>query len=370
MTWTDCIEQGTLASQARYADWQCWLRWMEQVGGEQPEAWPRPSQYEGEVPDTTVNETALRALVRWWQREPHICWNDTGRRSGFWATSFRDVGYPAALHRLSRPPVLIWSWRALAASWWVYPAVAMVGARAASCYGRTVARQFAEYAAAQHAVVVSGCAVGIDAAVHAAAIAAGGHTIGWVASGIDRVSPRVHTLLSSPRANILTEYQPGIDAQPWRYIERNRLIAGISQAVLVVEAGAASGTLHTVRHAHDQGKEVFVVPHSITCEYAPAMAALANEKANVVVHPSQLFGEGGSRKLGLRAAVLAKATTGDEYQFLDHLLTWEGSALASQLAASLAWPRRRWWMVVSTLQMREIVVLEAGVLTLSDMIQS
>ncbi len=147
------------------------------------------------------------------------------------------------------------------------PAVAIVGSRAASAYGREVARRVAGELAAEGVIVVSGLAFGVDAAAHEAALAAGGATIAVQACGLDHVYPAAHRDLADRIAQsgaIVTEFALGTPPQRPFFPLRNRLISGLARALVVVEARLRSGSLTTARHAAEQGIDVFAVPGPIT----------------------------------------------------------------------------------------------------------
>jgi DNA processing protein len=145
--------------------------------------------------------------------------------------------------------------------------VAIVGARACSAYGTTVARALARSLGEAGAVVVSGLARGIDAAAHRGALEAGAPTIAVLGCGIDRDYPAAHAELSRQiRAGglVISEYGPGVEPAPWRFPARNRIIAGLCAATIVVEARARSGALITADFALEEGREVLSVPGEIT----------------------------------------------------------------------------------------------------------
>lgn len=146
--------------------------------------------------------------------------------------------------------------------------VAIVGSRKPTSYGREVAQKIASDLAKNGIIVVSGMALGIDGIAHTAALEAGGTTIAVLANGVDKFYPSSHRglgekIISSGGA-ILSEYEPGTPALAHQFLERNRLVSGLADAVVVVEAAARSGTLSTATHALEQGKEVFAVPGNIT----------------------------------------------------------------------------------------------------------
>jgi DNA processing protein len=147
------------------------------------------------------------------------------------------------------------------------PAVAVVGARACSPYGRQIARMLGRDLAAAGVVVVSGLARGIDGEAHRGALESDGHTIAVLGCGIDRNYPAAHAELAraiAERSLIVSEYEPGIEPAPFRFPGRNRIIAGLSAATIVVEARERSGALITADFALEEGREVFAVPGEIT----------------------------------------------------------------------------------------------------------
>jgi DNA processing protein len=147
------------------------------------------------------------------------------------------------------------------------PAVAIVGARSCSSYGADVARMLGRELAAAGLVVISGLARGVDGHAHRGALAAGGSTVAVLGCGVDRDYPASHAELASSieeRGLIVSEYAPGIEPAPWRFPARNRIIAGLAQATVVVEARERSGALITADLALEEGREVFAVPGEIT----------------------------------------------------------------------------------------------------------
>ena len=147
------------------------------------------------------------------------------------------------------------------------PAVAIVGARSCSSYGADVARMLGRELAAAGLVVVSGLARGIDGHAHRGALEAGGLTVAVLGCGIDRNYPAAHSELAnriSEHGLVVSEYAPGVEPAPWRFPARNRIIAGLAQATVVVEARERSGALITADLALEEGREVFAVPGEIT----------------------------------------------------------------------------------------------------------
>jgi len=177
-----------------------------------------------------------------------------------------EEGYPPLLAELHDPPARL-HLRGGPPGMLSRPSVAVVGARSCSPYGAQVARELARSLAAAGLVVVSGLARGVDAEAHRGALAAGGLTVAVLGCGIDRDYPRAHSELARRIAEsglVVSEYPPGIEPAPWRFPARNRIIAGLALATVVVEARERSGALITADFALELGREVFATPGEIT----------------------------------------------------------------------------------------------------------
>ena len=175
-------------------------------------------------------------------------------------------GYPARLRRIHDPPPGLFVRGAAALTLLDAPCVAVVGARACSAYGASVAAELARGLARAGVVVVSGLARGIDGAAHRGALDTG-TTVAVLGCGIDRDYPRAHRSLAASiaeRGLIVSEYPPGVEPMPWRFPARNRIVAGLCDATVVVEARERSGALITADLALDEGREVLAVPGEIT----------------------------------------------------------------------------------------------------------
>ena len=177
----------------------------------------------------------------------------------------RDRLYPPLLAQLHDPPPCLHVRGAVELL--SEPAVAIVGARSCSSYGAQIAREVAREVALAGVVVVSGMARGIDGEAHPGALAAGGQTVAVLGCGIDRDYPRSHADLARricERGAVVSEYPPGVEPAPWRFPARNRIIAGLCLATVVVEARERSGALITADFAMELGRDVFAVPGEIT----------------------------------------------------------------------------------------------------------
>lgn len=193
--------------------------------------------------------------------------------------------YPRNLKEIPDPPAVLFARGSLAE-----PdrfAVAVVGSRQATPYGRTIAGRLARDLAQAGITVVSGGALGIDAAAHHATVEAGGRTLVVLGCGLDVEYPRANQRLFQQvvergQGAVLTEYPPGATPEPWRFPLRNRVISGLSMAVVVVEAGAHSGALVTATAAAEQGRDVMAVPGNVDRETSRGCNGLIRDGAVLV----------------------------------------------------------------------------------------
>jgi DNA processing protein len=187
------------------------------------------------------------------------------------------------------------------------PRVAIVGTRAATPPGLADAAEIASFCVRAGITVVSGLAIGIDAAAHEGALAAGGLTIGVVATGLDVVYPRRHAALYArvrEHGMIVGENGYGTQPLPWRFPIRNRIIAALADAVVVVEAMQKGGALSTARYAGEYGRDLFVLPGSRRNPAAAGCNALLLDGAKPLLDPSDVLfaiGAGGTLDGGWRA---------------------------------------------------------------------
>lgn len=203
-----------------------------------------------------------------------------------------DPEYPAALGDLFDPPAAIFiRGRDLRD---LEPSVAMVGARNCSAGGREIATELARALGDAGISVVSGAARGIDAAAHRGALLGGAGTIAVLGSGIDVAYPRHHGRLLDDIGNagaVVSEYPPGIGAEPFRFPARNRLVAALAAAIVVVEGAPGSGSMITADHALEIGRDVFAVPGSVSSELAAVPLALIREGAGLIRGPDDLLSD-------------------------------------------------------------------------------
>jgi len=192
-------------------------------------------------------------------------------------TILRRRDLPPLLRAIHDPPARLYLRGASEPDLLTRPAVAIVGARACSPYGAQVARMLGRELAAAGVVVVSGMARGIDGEAHRGALDAQGHTVAVLGCGIDRDYPAAHASLAraiAERSLLVSEYEPGVEPAPWRFPARNRIIAGLCTAAIVVEARERSGALITADFALEEGRDVFAVPGEITSSLSAGTNAL------------------------------------------------------------------------------------------------
>jgi DNA processing protein len=174
------------------------------------------------------------------------------------------------------------------------PTIAIVGTRKPTAYGRDVTSQFAAELGAAGIVIVSGLALGVDAIAHKACLDAGGTTIAVLPSSLTKIYPATNRDLAiailQKGGALLSEYsEEAINAFKGNFLARNRIVAGISDAILITEASARSGTLNTAMHALEQGKDVFVIPGNITSPQSAGCNLLIRQGAIPVQTPVDII---------------------------------------------------------------------------------
>ncbi len=204
-----------------------------------------------------------------------------------------DAAYPTLLKQIHTPPLVLYvtgSIDALSTC-----CLAMVGTRAPTRYGRETARTFAVRLGQAGVTIVSGLARGIDTEAHAGALLGRGRTIAVIGSALDRLYPAENRSLArqivAEGGAVISEYPFGRSADRQTFPMRNRIISGLSSAVLVVEAGTASGTLITTDHALEQGRAVMAVPGRIDNETAHGCHKLIKDGARLVETPDEVLDE-------------------------------------------------------------------------------
>ncbi len=228
------------------------------------------------------------------------------REKGLTLVTLNDPRYPSRLKEIHSPPSILWAAGDFQTE--DAAAVAIVGSRGATDYGREHSGRLARELAGAGVTVVSGMAMGIDAAAHRGALEAGGRTIGVLGCGLDVIYPRVNRDLFEkvPRSGVLlSEYPLGTEPQPGFFPVRNRIIAGLSVAVVVVEAAERSGALITADLALEQNREVLALPGRVGSIKSRGTHALLRQGARLVESAADILEEIGPQ-LGARPASAAK----------------------------------------------------------------
>jgi DNA processing protein len=263
----------------------CWPEVAERLRAGQPPAavldgltatrWPGDPQMRADVM-TRARAAAARA--------------DAGRMN---LVTWAGASYPVALAAIHDPPPALWvrgRVEALAG-----PAVAIVGSRAGSAYALEVAGRLAADLVERGVVIVSGLARGVDSAAHRGALSRRGVTVAVLGSGADVVYPPEHRALAaeieSRNGAVVSEMAPGTPPLPWLFPQRNRVISGLSRAVVVIEAGEKSGSLITARMALEQGRDVLAVPGNVLSGRNRGAHALLRDGAKIVESADDILDE-------------------------------------------------------------------------------
>ena len=209
---------------------------------------------------------------------------------GITCLTWEDENYPRHLKNIDQPPpVLYVRGELLPEDDW---AVAVVGTRKVTSYGRQVAEDTATFLAQNHVTIVSGLARGVDGIAHQAALKAGGRTIAVLGSGVDRIYPPENRHLAEEiitHGALISDYPPGTSPDGMNFPPRNRIISGLSLAVVIVEAGVTSGALITATFAVEQGREVFAVPGSILAQQSKGTNRLIQDGAQPLLDPQEIL---------------------------------------------------------------------------------
>ena len=202
-----------------------------------------------------------------------------------------DHEYPPQLREIPSPPLGIYILGNLPP--YERPALAIVGTRKATDAGKDAAKTFSRELAAAKVTIVSGLAFGVDAAAHQGCLEGGGITVAVLAHGLNEIYPRSHTELGKEIIKrggaLISEYPPGTPSLPYRFLERNRIVSGLSRGILVVEAPENSGALATARFALEQNRDIFVIPGPASHPNFSGSHRLIREGAELVTTPGHIL---------------------------------------------------------------------------------
>lgn len=217
-------------------------------------------------------------------------YGDQVAAQGITILTWDDPQYPPRLKQISQPPpVLYLRGEVTPEDHW---AVAIVGTRAVTSYGRQVTEELSTVLARNGVTVVSGLARGVDAIAHAAALKAGGRTLAVLGSGVDKIYPPEHRGMAEKvmdRGAVISDYAPGTPPDSSNFPPRNRIISALSLAVVVVEAAETSGALITADFAAEQGRDVFAVPGNIFAPQSKGANALIANGARPLLQPQDVL---------------------------------------------------------------------------------
>lgn len=260
-------------------------RLLEHFGSAQA-AWQAPARA---LQAAGLPQSVVEALLTTRRRTQPLALLEDWEKRGIRVVTQEDPDYPPRLRHISQaPPVLYVKGRWQPEDDW---AVAVVGTRKATAYGRRVAEDVARFLAQHRVTVVSGLARGIDSMAHRAALEAGGRTVAVLAHGPDQIYPPEHRHLArriEEQGALISDYPPGTRPEAAHFPARNRIISGLSLAVVVVEAGERSGALITAAFAADQGRDVFAVPGSIYAAQSQGTLRLIQQGAYLLRQPEDL----------------------------------------------------------------------------------
>lgn len=225
-------------------------------------------------------------------------------KQGIKILTWQDESYPQRLKEIDQPPpVLYIRGEYLPDDLF---AVAIVGTRRVTPYGRQITEELSAFLAANGITVISGLARGVDAIAHQSALKAGGRSIGVLGSGVDKIYPPEHRGLAEQMMGhgaIISDYAPGTPPDASNFPPRNRIISGLSLAVVVIEAGETSGALITAEFAAEQGREVFAVPGSILAPQSKGTNKLIQNGALPLLGVNDLMQALDLTRVGERKAV-------------------------------------------------------------------
>ncbi len=298
------------------------------------------SSSEGDLSRLLGSSDRARAVLRAPEDREALRWAEEIERTGVRLITAFDEEFPRLLRETADPPFVLHALGRIERL--RLPAVAVVGSREASRYGRDVASRLGRELSGAGVAVVSGFARGVDASAHEAALEGPGGTIAVLGCGLDVDYPRENAKLKDrlvAQHLLLSEYPPGTEPRPQNFPIRNRIIAGLSSGVVVVEASRRSGSLITARLAADFGRDVFAVPGSIFSETSSGAHELLRDGAILCRGAedvlAELFPSVGAPQ---RVPAAAPLDLSPEARRVFEALTKEESLSAEELAQALDLP--------------------------------
>lgn len=274
--------------------------------------------------------------------------------------SLSDNQYPPQLREVHRPPKTLYGRGTIDALNHPF-AVAIVGTRTPTVYGEETAKKITTMLAHSGIPVVSGLALGIDAIVHTAALDAGGITIGVLGSGVneENITPRSNVNLGErivhERGALISEHPPGTTPPPGAFPMRNRIIAGLTRAIIVIEAAAKSGALITARLGLESGRDIFAVPGPITSPLSRGTNNLIQKGAYILTSADDIL-----QFYGITSQKIVPKTThqGIQKDIIDCII--KGINTADDIAFTLKISIREVLIAVSLLELDGYLISEGG----------
>lgn len=274
--------------------------------------------------------------------------------------SWEEDSYPAILHEIPDAPYVLYIKGQISQDFW---GLAVVGARKCTSYGQRVAHELTQALATVPISIISGLALGIDSIAHRACLDAHGVTVAVLAGGLDRIYPTVHVALANKIIDqggaLISEYPPGVPSLPHHFPIRNRIIAGLSKGVIIIEATLKSGSLLTAKAAVEYNREVFVVPHSIYSASGQGPLNLLKMGAKLVTDAQDILDDLGMDKASsITIASSSQPTTATEAAILAVLA--DGERHIDDLAESINWPFSKLSATITLMEMKGLIVHVGG----------
>lgn len=307
------------------------LRRLIEHFGTIEQAWSAPtSELRAVLDDASVDSiAAVRRTIDLDREMERIA------RLGIAVVTLGDETYPRMLREVPTPPSVLYYKGTLLED--DLKAIAMVGTRRCTSYGRQVAATMAEELARAGVTVVSGLALGIDGQAHRGALAGGGRTIAVLGSGVDLIYPSSHRDLAAQiveNGAVLSDYPPGTKPDARNFPPRNRIIAGLSKGIVVIEAPKRSGALITVDFAADYGRDVFCVPGNVQSEYSAGCHAVIRDGGRLVTCAADVLDDLGMAVPKAGAAKQQTFPMTDEERHLFNYIRWEPQHVDELAAAA------------------------------------
>lgn len=275
------------------------------------------------IPQSVVNN--LREIRKILNPEKFL--EDIQKAGIKWLTIFDD-DYPKLLKEIYDPPIILYYMGKILPE--DARAIGIVGTRKITGYGQAVTEKFATELSQAGLTIISGLARGVDACAHRAVVEMGGRTLAVLGGGLKKIFPPENIALgkriSDGHGALISEFSPDEPSLPGNFPARNRIISGLSLAVLVTEAAEDSGSLITAKSALDQGREVFAIPGPITSELSKGPSVLIKQGASLVTDPSEILEQLGLDKMqGSKLKMPSISELSKEEQFI-----WNGLTNGSQ----------------------------------------